>query len=68
MFRLGRTDTIRSTSVDSLNFVQSMDSPDESVRNVEREDSTPKNNSCLFGYPCVSWCQLSRTAPVTKLS
>ncbi|XP_042335528.1 carnitine O-acetyltransferase isoform X1 [Sceloporus undulatus] len=25
MFRLGRTDTIRSTSVDSLNFVQAMD-------------------------------------------
>lgn len=32
MFRLGRTDTIRSTSVDSLKFVQSMDSPDKSVR------------------------------------
>ncbi|XP_059721057.1 carnitine O-acetyltransferase isoform X1 [Haemorhous mexicanus] len=30
MFRLGRTDTIRSTSVDSLKFVQSMDSPDKS--------------------------------------
>nr|XP_015222289.1 PREDICTED: carnitine O-acetyltransferase isoform X1 [Lepisosteus oculatus] len=27
MFRLGRTDTIRSTSVDSLNFVQAMDDP-----------------------------------------
>ncbi|XP_031986479.1 carnitine O-acetyltransferase isoform X2 [Corvus moneduloides] len=31
MFRLGRTDTIRSTSVDSLKFVQSMDSPDKSI-------------------------------------
>ncbi|XP_049688797.1 carnitine O-acetyltransferase isoform X2 [Accipiter gentilis] len=30
MFRLGRTDTIRSTSVESLKFVQSMDSPDKS--------------------------------------
>ncbi|NXK76211.1 CACP acetyltransferase, partial [Amazona guildingii] len=30
MFRLGRTDTIRSTSVASLKFVQSMDSPDKS--------------------------------------
>uniref|UniRef100_A0A8C3Q9Q2 Carnitine O-acetyltransferase n=1 Tax=Geospiza parvula TaxID=87175 RepID=A0A8C3Q9Q2_GEOPR len=30
MFRLGRTDTIRSTSVHSLKFVQSMDSPDKS--------------------------------------
>uniref|UniRef100_A0A8C4V280 Carnitine O-acetyltransferase n=1 Tax=Falco tinnunculus TaxID=100819 RepID=A0A8C4V280_FALTI len=30
MFRLGRTDTIRSTSVQSLKFVQSMDSPDKS--------------------------------------
>ncbi|TRZ21095.1 hypothetical protein HGM15179_006030 [Zosterops borbonicus] len=29
MFRLGRTDTIRSASVASLNFVQSMDSPDK---------------------------------------
>lgn len=32
MFRLGRTDTIRSASVASLNFVQSMDSPDKLVR------------------------------------
>ncbi|XP_064379815.1 carnitine O-acetyltransferase isoform X2 [Dromaius novaehollandiae] len=30
MFRLGRTDTIRSTSVDSLKFVQAMDKPDKS--------------------------------------
>lgn len=30
MFRLGRTDTIRSTSVDSLKFVQSMDDPNKS--------------------------------------
>lgn len=36
MFRLGRTDTIRSTSVDSLKFVQSMDSPDKSVRISEK--------------------------------
>lgn len=48
MFRLGRTDTIRSTSVASLKFVQSMDSPDKSVRiEVESEDSTPqKEQSC----------------------
>lgn len=30
MFRLGRTDTIRSASIESLKFVQSMDSPDKS--------------------------------------
>lgn len=32
MFRLGRTDTIRSTSIESHKFVQSMDSPEKSVR------------------------------------
>lgn len=36
MFRLGRTDTIRSTSVESLKFVQSMDSPDKSVRILKK--------------------------------
>ncbi|NXE46266.1 CACP acetyltransferase, partial [Casuarius casuarius] len=30
MFRLGRTDTIRSASADSLKFVQAMDKPDKS--------------------------------------
>lgn len=34
MFRLGRTDTIRSTSVDSLKFVQAMDNP--SKQNQEK--------------------------------
>ncbi|MEE6505561.1 hypothetical protein FKM82_005560 [Ascaphus truei] len=36
MFRLGRTDTIRSTSVDSLHFVQSMDDPGK--QNQEKID------------------------------
>lgn len=31
MYRLGRTDTIRSTSKDSLRFVQAMDDPSKSV-------------------------------------
>ncbi|KAL4660769.1 carnitine O-acetyltransferase isoform X2 [Arapaima gigas] len=31
MFRLGRTDTIRSTSMDSLRFVQAMDDPTRTV-------------------------------------
>lgn len=36
MFRLGRTDTIRSASVDSLKFVQSMD---DSGKQVGKADS-----------------------------
>lgn len=32
MFRLGRTDTIRSTSVDSARFVKAMDDPAKHVR------------------------------------
>ncbi|XP_036384439.1 carnitine O-acetyltransferase-like isoform X1 [Megalops cyprinoides] len=32
MFRLGRTDTIRSASIDSLNFVRGMDDPTKQVR------------------------------------
>ncbi|XP_010222256.1 PREDICTED: carnitine O-acetyltransferase [Tinamus guttatus] len=38
MFRLGRTDTIRSASVDSLKFVQAMDNADKSVR-ISRKQS-----------------------------
>uniref|UniRef100_A0A8C9F196 Carnitine O-acetyltransferase n=1 Tax=Pavo cristatus TaxID=9049 RepID=A0A8C9F196_PAVCR len=42
MFRLGRTDTIRSASIESLKFVQSMDSPDKSVRISEKwHERTP---------------------------
>ncbi|XP_041428397.1 carnitine O-acetyltransferase isoform X2 [Xenopus laevis] len=36
MFRLGRTDTIRSASIDSMNFVESMDDP--SKQNQEKVD------------------------------
>lgn len=32
MFHLGRTDTIRSASVDSLTFVKAMDDPIVTVR------------------------------------
>lgn len=32
MFHLGRTDTIRSASMDSLAFVKAMDDPSETVR------------------------------------
>lgn len=34
MFHLGRTDTIRSASVDSLAFVKAMDDPSVSVRGL----------------------------------
>lgn len=58
MFRLGRTDTIRSTSVDSLKFVQSMDSPDKSVRiskkwskrNPEKRKAVYLANSVSSGF------------------
>lgn len=51
MFRLGRTDTIRSTSVDSLKFVQSMDSPDQSVRISKKwsKRNPEKRKAVLFG-------------------
>lgn len=34
MFHLGRTDTIRSASMDSLTFVKAMDNPDVTVRGL----------------------------------
>nr|XP_023696517.1 carnitine O-acetyltransferase-like isoform X2 [Paramormyrops kingsleyae] len=40
MYRLGRTDTIRSTSIDSLRFVQAMDDPSKS--NTEKVEMLEK--------------------------
>lgn len=70
MFRLGRTDTIRSTSVDSLKFVQSMDDPDKSVRISKKwSERTPlqKIRKATHWANSVNWFQLSRTAPDRKV-
>lgn len=69
MFRLGRTDTIRSTSVDSLKFVQSMDDPNKSVRISKWSERTPlqKIRKATHWANSDNWFQLSRTAPDRKV-
>lgn len=55
MFKLGRTDTIRSASIDSANFVKAFDEPARQVREttqfkIEAKDdySNSYNNQCLI--------------------